>query len=494
MAEVLLNSGSLQKYSAIGDEGQPVYTLAVQLRETVRLKIGASAADCLAIPKVNDARSTIDWYSPRQGLVVPWSTATEEERQKGLAALDKYHAQIMEVVGKLEHVSDREKRIVQNLLGKVFHFPNKDCLFLVGGEPVLTFWGFTEGNSTPVADPFYSLRSVAATSNSLAGGPAGSVPQASPSSRPWWLWLLLLLLLATVIFWLMRACAPVPGPDPVVPSQIPENQLEAPGAKTKLSTDLKNWWYAVTGRSDAVNGANGEGVVTEGASGEGGAVVPDGEVAADGKGDVPLDGAEDQGVPDPQAGLEDQSKDQQEGPAAQESQANETTEDKPVTEEKPATVDGQQNNGNNAPEDGSNNPDATSSQPGQPPLGDPMRIPPDAVQSGSVRFLDGKWRAAGGLQDAQTGQPVRLQYQFDNGKAEVTVDKGNGIQCKGSSQSAMVDGKLRISSQNTVTSCSDGSTFVLPQITCTPDASGKSQCTGAGQDGRSLPITIRQMP
>ena len=55
MAGSLLVSGNPQHYKAIGEGGQPVYSVAFQLREAIRLKAGAEVADCLAIPQPKSA-------------------------------------------------------------------------------------------------------------------------------------------------------------------------------------------------------------------------------------------------------------------------------------------------------------------------------------------------------------------------------------------------------------------------------------------------------
>ena len=498
MAGILLNSGSLQQYTAIGDEGQPVYSVAAQLREAVRLKVGAAAANCLAVPRVNESRSVIDWYSPVDGMVVPWSAATDEERTGALRDLDLFEQEMEQAIGKLGGVSDREKQTVQNLLGKVFHFPGRDCVFLVDGKPVLTFWGFQQGNVHPVSDPFHTLRPVTSAVPPPIP-PQAPGPQEPARRRPWWLWLLLLLLLALLLFWLLRSCMqnePVSGADPSVPvSQLeqtdplkpPDPALEEP---TGVVQQVQRWWQRAIGREPvtvdpAATGLTEAGVIDP-ATVDPSAVDPGGTdpdivdpvTAASGSAqdETSGDGLGPELTEDPsplaEAGTED---------AAQENEFQElpgqepaiSADDQPVSRDAPSP--------------------SSQIDPGS-GLGNPLAIPPDALKSGSVRFLNGNWRAAGGIQDSQTGKPVRLQYQFEDGRAKVTVDRGNGVQCEGFGESSIVDGRLQISEQGTVARCSDGSSFAIPAISCTPDQSGRSQCTGQTPDGRALPITIRQMP
>lgn len=79
MAGSLLVSGNPQHYKAIGEGGQPVYSVAFQLREAIRLKAGATTANCLAIPQSNQHGSSVDWYAPTEGEVVPWTAASSQE-------------------------------------------------------------------------------------------------------------------------------------------------------------------------------------------------------------------------------------------------------------------------------------------------------------------------------------------------------------------------------------------------------------------------------
>ena len=501
MAGVLLNSASVQQYTAIGDEGQPVYSVAAQLREAVRLKVGADAANCLALPRVSESRSTIDWYSPIEGMVVPWSAATDQEREQALRDLDQFHQTILQAVDKLGGVSDREKRTVQNLLPKVFHFPGRDCVFLVNGKPVLTFWGFQHGAARPPADPFHMLRPLAPAMPPPIPPGAVTDPAAQEPARrrPWWIWLLLLLLLALLLLWLLRSCVQSPATIPLDPTVSTQKVPVDPAVTTDpgLVEGAQRWWRRVMGQ-DRIVVPGGTDTAVNGSTLTGPGGVVSGDVTAPVDPLVPGSGANDptrDGSPEvpgqqPEPALPEPSVPGTADPAGQTKPADPTEPPQPL---KPGDTQNQPPGAPGAEKPGQS-PGVTPGTDPSSPLGTPLAIPPAAMQSGSVKFLDGNWRAAGGIQDSQTGKPVRLQYQFQDGRAKVTVDRGNGVQCEGTAQSAIVGGQLRITEQGTVAKCSDGSSFKLPSISCAPDQSGRSQCTGQSPDGRALPITIRQMP
>ena len=60
MLSALLRSGDVKDYTALGQDGQAVYSIASQLRDTIRLKRGRIFSDYLAAPQRNDQGSRID--------------------------------------------------------------------------------------------------------------------------------------------------------------------------------------------------------------------------------------------------------------------------------------------------------------------------------------------------------------------------------------------------------------------------------------------------
>jgi len=273
MAGSLLVSGNPQHYKAIGEGGQPVYAVAFQLREAIRLKAGASTANCLAIPQSNQHGSMVDWYAPVEGDVVPWSSASSQERDYALAKLDAAHRTLESAIEKMrlaesrDGQAEREKNTVLPLMSKVFYFPDTQFIYLVNGEPVIAFWGFhTQGAGLP-ADPFVSLRPFPAAT----AAPTAAATN-EPARRSWWWWLLLLLLLLLLLFFLWRSCAPVPSSPssaslpalptqtvkpPVLPGQsavpVDSTLRQAPdGWVDRGVSTVRRWW---SGRDPAVGGS-----------------------------------------------------------------------------------------------------------------------------------------------------------------------------------------------------------------------------------------------
>jgi hypothetical protein len=122
--------------------------------------------------------------------------------------------------------------------------------------------------------------------------------------------------------------------------------------------------------------------------------------------------------------------------------------------------------------------------------GPALSIPPDAAD-GAADFLDGQYRAGAGIQDRRTGKPLRLEYQFKDGKGEVTVHQADGSKCSGPVTAAMKGGSLAIDSQGQAV-CGDGSTYDMPKVNCRKGATTVADCTGGyGKD--QFPMSMRQM-
>ncbi len=511
MAGQLLTSGNPQNYSAIGEAGQPIYSVAFQLREAVRLKAGADVANCLAIPQRNEQGSVIDWYAPERGDVVPWSAATPEEREHALLMLDAAQRKLDDAVRQLEGTEARseqairEKKTVLPLLSKVFFFPDTHFIFLVNGKPVLAFWGFNAQGATLPTDPFVSLRPVMAA-------PAVIQAAAPAKRRAWWWWLLLLLLILLLLLLLLRSCGAPPWlvqavplleplqtvPDfAIKPQQNPTGVPTPPLSPTGKPDAVPEQRVGVPGRVDvqteSITGiTNGGQSLTPGVTSAPTSIEPSAigsqpsanpSIAPDSSTTVPLTSAPTQSEAStntpPTAGRQ---------PESMQPQLNATTPQPNAT-----------NNSNSAsPNVNSARPNASNQAPGtgasgQP--GNPMLIPDAALNSGSTRFLEGSWSAGAGIQDATTGKPVRLDYDFSqgNGQGRVTVRRGDGVQCTGAVGAQMQGRTVQINDRGTA-KCTDGSTMALPRVTCTPGAGNQAACQGQYDNGTSFPVSMRHAP
>jgi len=447
MSGILLRSGTLREFKPLGVEGQPVYAASVQLREAIRLKIGREAADCLAIAQPNENGERIDWYAPMEGDVVPWSSATEDERAGAQRQLEVLHQDLREtaagILGTQADSGNREKQLFAQLLDKSVHFPGSEHIYLVDGRPVVTFWGFA-GRDGVVPAALPNLR-AAAPATTASEPPAIPIPPAAKKSRRWWwwlLWLLLLILLLWLLLFVLRACAPR------VSLPLGLGQIDLPGLPPAVEPDEHGRVILPDGR----------------------VLLPDGTLVS-AETDAPAIVKENDLIPDP---------------APPEGMPALTDDAGTSTDTPPADLAVDANEAASIPQDGpeaGTAADAASVE---------LHIPDQAIASQSTDFLNGRWWADVGIQDAQTGKPVQLQYLFNEGSGHVSVRRGDGVTCSGSVSAAIDNGDLAIRSEQQVR-CTDGSQYAMPQVVCVPMAQSAARCSGQYQN-QQFPLSMRQTP
>ena len=456
MRGALLRSGKSGSFTALGETGQPVYRAALQLREAIRRK-NPEMVDHLAIPQSDELGNQIDWYSGLDGDVIPWSSATEEERVPARRQLEALKTALEELSQRFLGTESGEqqqgdKAVFGKLLKRVIHFPDENFVYLVQGKPVLTFWGF-EHAGTGNRDPLHCLYQVppAFTLPPVVEAAPVVAPVVPVVARPWWRrwWWLLLLPFLLLLLWLLlglRGCVPIPLvavdllPEGIVPV---EKQLEEP---------------QLTGNATTLNGVPVTGTVVGSTTGTGTGTAVTGTQGVEAPA---VEGNEADAAP------ADLAKDPAKDPAA----------------ESPATPP----ENKTAPPD-ITSPEAEKSAAAKP--GPPLSIPPDAAD-GAAKFLDGQFRAGAGIQDRRTGKPLRLEYQLKDGKGEVTVHQADGTKCSGPVSATMKGGSLAIDSQGQAV-CGDGSTYDMPKVNCRKGATTVADCTG-GYGKEQFPMSMRHV-
>lgn len=160
MAKILLRSGYLDDFQAVGGSGQAVFDSAQQVRETLRLRKQHVIAECLAIPQLNDESDRVDWYAPTEGSVISWKAATAAQRESALRYLESVREGVWQLVEKCLQSGKTTQQLFGSLLEKSLQFPGENHLFLVDGKPVISFWGFVNLNENARNDVFECLREV----------------------------------------------------------------------------------------------------------------------------------------------------------------------------------------------------------------------------------------------------------------------------------------------------------------------------------------------
>lgn len=249
MKRDILKSGKIYDFEPLG-KGGAFYTNADSFLAAIDNNVHfpgqtGNASKYLAKPIVHKESGTIDWMinfesrNPNgQYEIVPWAQASAEERKKANDELKAFTQALKKYGKEMNRRLDQDSSsalLASYLLGNekaqelpAIHFPNQDCVFIVDGTPVITFWGFSNEPDVPPGSPLEMLKTApvfSAPLNSNFESPVQQPPQPpqqppysepAPNNEPqeprkkhacflpsWLLWLLLLLLLIPLLLWLL---------------------------------------------------------------------------------------------------------------------------------------------------------------------------------------------------------------------------------------------------------------------------------------------------
>ncbi|UNH31044.1 SrfA family protein [Moellerella wisconsensis] len=480
MTKVFLRNGKLENYLPMGENGQAVYVSALQLRETLRLRNKTNIANCLGIPQPNETGDRIDWYSPIDGQVIPWSAATEQEQQKAYHTLKQNQDELQKFSQDMQQRPHTEQQLFGALLGKTIQFPDKEHIFIVNGQPVITFWGFVNANNQARPDPVSCLKPpviapAVSTTPTIPTPLSEHEPKFAPQPRTvkrrsrwfylWWLFPLLLLLLA---FFLLRSCLPSASLPTVTAPELPQisrpsvelNPIDLPRISTENNVAIPTPQINTIGvpLPENISHSDNNTVIS----------VPT-ETAAS---DHPA-------VPD--AIRPTEALDPAHNPIPPVDVPNTP---KSIPENTPLAA-------NNSPILPPDEPNVSNGSTHSLQETVPLTIPADALATNSTKFLNGQWHAGAGIQDKNTGKPLSLNYQIKDGQGEVVMTRGDGVTCKSPVSAGLNRGALNINNQSQA-QCSDGSRYLMPNVVCQPGAKSIADCQGHYENNQTFPMSIKR--
>ncbi|MBL5861212.1 hypothetical protein JBO49_11345 [Serratia fonticola] len=214
MAKPFLRSGNLDDVLTLGENGQPVYALASQLREALRLQQQPAVADCLAIPILNAQGDRIDWYAPIAGRAISWHAADDDARSAALPLLEHFQITAEAISLRARHSGKANLQMFATLLSKAMQFPDQNAVFLVDGKPVITFWGCVKADGKIRTAPLDCLRPkdrpappiappiIEPVAEPIAAAPLPPVAE-DKSHHVWWLLLLPAAFILAAAIWLL---------------------------------------------------------------------------------------------------------------------------------------------------------------------------------------------------------------------------------------------------------------------------------------------------
>ncbi|MDD2769115.1 MAG: SrfA family protein [Methylococcus sp.] len=535
MAGVLLRSGSLKQFLPLGATGNPVYGAASQLRAAMRRQLGQEVADYFAVPVQDEKGQTIDWYSAFDGDVVPWTSATPEERIPARARLLAARERLLEKSRALQASEDSEQQVFGKLLALATRIPSEDHVYLVGGRPVMSFWGFSERDAQGERDVLGSLDAGAISGSAgarAAGEAAGGPPPVFVARRRWLWWLLPLLLLLGLLLFGLKTCGPELGllgteeesasPTPTPTAEPSDNarsskdeagEPPAPEANDEPA-QIDSEDSAVAERGIWVDRYDHDGRHVDRTVDSSATVVesgredqsPGGETdveSRDSNSSVSTDLAASRNA---QGVLESEPPQAETGPGTGSGESMEPSGEVPTPDGSKASdpaVGGK-------PQDESGQPAGDTSQSKSDPAaeaqarqksadaatakdgsGVPLTIPLNAAKQGSTEFMNGQWRSVTGLQDT-SGNPVQLEYDFKGKEGMARLKRsvgGKEMECTAPVTSSFSGSKLVIDQAGDIR-CPDGSSIQRSKVECATDPQGHAVCKGKNPDGSDYNVRI----
>jgi len=420
--------------------GQAVFASALQIRETLRLRKQQTLVECLAIPQVNDDGDRVDWYSPVEGDVLAWKAADEDLRERALNQLETMADGALSLARKCQQSDKTAQQLFGALLEKALQFPGENHVFLVGGKPVITFWGFVNLNEsarealfgclhlTPEPEPVIDLYEDIPDEDALK-------VTFSQADEP--------LLAAPLAINVAEEPQAFPEPEHIEESIEPE--VPAVIVAEKKSRRIPLWSLPVA----AVFVAAIAGPL----------MWPRATTSAE----------------PTQAPVESIALTKPTAPPLPELThtlpLHLASINAPVKEEKPEAK-----------------PVVIAAIPK-----DALVMEADQMRAGTTKFLNGTWRVMIDVKDPVTGKAPSLRYQILNNKGNARLVQGDNVVCKAEIFSGLhQNGELLVKSRGNAR-CSDGSRYPVPEITCKAGVSDVAECTGRYDANTVVPLTFRKV-
>lgn len=194
-------------YTPVLAEGAPASALHRRLDALIRRHLPGVTASLLAAPAPTADGRFIEWYSDLSGQPVALSRLPATEQDKVRALLEDRTRSLAELAGRLTTAEDADTRDLAEILRQALAYPGEDTVYVVGGQPVLTFWGFRPltGGAGVAAPPPVAAAAAAAPGAAGSAAPAAAAETVAGASSgfrlPRWVWPVLGLMLLGLAGW-----------------------------------------------------------------------------------------------------------------------------------------------------------------------------------------------------------------------------------------------------------------------------------------------------
>lgn len=194
-------------YTPVVAECGPAPALHRRLDALIRHHLPSVTASLFAAPAPTADGRLIEWYSDLSGQPVALSRLPAAEQDKVRALLEDRKRSLAELAGRLTTAEDPDTRGLAEVLRQALAYPGEDTVYVVGGQPVLTFWGCRPlvggaGVAAPPPTPSAAGAAPGAAGIDTLATAAETAAVASSGFRPpRWVWPVLGLMLFGLAGW-----------------------------------------------------------------------------------------------------------------------------------------------------------------------------------------------------------------------------------------------------------------------------------------------------
>jgi hypothetical protein len=214
---VLITSGNRLGLRAQGGGGRTALSSYDQIVRTLAQSMDAEHVALFAEPSLRGA--AIDWFTNFDATAAPMplNAADPSTREAARARLESLVNDISAKAAGLQQSGQEGDRILGEMLQYALDIPSEDAVWLVGDQPVLTFWGHVRDQGQPAENPLRTLIQKRPVSKAPVAPTAGksdigaakaqtAAPLGGRSYLPAALWAIFTLLLVALGLTLLHAC------------------------------------------------------------------------------------------------------------------------------------------------------------------------------------------------------------------------------------------------------------------------------------------------
>ncbi len=136
--------GTTEIGSTIVKTEKPAYLLHQPLKQQVARDLGREYSQFLAHPEFDANEDIIDWFAESDGEVKPFYELSDLEQVHYVGRIDAILRSLRTLADKYLSSGDASQIAIGTALKSAAHEPAAEFRYMVGGQPVITFWGFEQ--------------------------------------------------------------------------------------------------------------------------------------------------------------------------------------------------------------------------------------------------------------------------------------------------------------------------------------------------------------